>query len=70
MKFSDLKIISPLQKALARQGFETPTEIQQKVIPVAIHDHDVLATAQTGSGKTLGFTLPTLHKLYNNRAEK
>lgn len=70
MKFSELKIISPLQKALARQGFETPTQIQTEVIPVAIHDHDILATAQTGSGKTLAFTLPTLHKLYTNRAEK
>jgi superfamily II DNA/RNA helicase len=49
MKFTELPIISPLQKALERQGFDTATEIQEKVIPIAIHDHDILGTAQTGS---------------------
>jgi ATP-dependent RNA helicase RhlE len=49
MKFSELPIISPLQKALERQGFDTATPIQQKVIPIAMHDHDILGTAQTGS---------------------
>ncbi len=70
MKFTELPIISPLQKALERQGFDTATEIQEKVIPIAIHDHDILGTAQTGSWKTLAFTLPTLQKLYENREGK
>ena len=70
MKFTELPIISPLQKALERQGFDTATEIQEKIIPIAIHDHDILGTAQTGSWKTLAFTLPVLQKLYENREGK
>ena len=70
MKFSELPIIPPLQKALERQGFTDATEIQEKVIPAAIHDHDILGTAQTGSGKTLAFVLPILQNLYNQRVAK
>lgn len=47
-----------LQQALHRQGIETPTEIQTAAIPAILQGHDVLATAQTGTGKTLSFLLP------------
>ena len=67
MKFTDLWLISPLLKTIERQGFVTPTEIQKKVIPVAVHWHDILGSAQTWSGKTLAFLLPILQTLYNDR---
>lgn len=70
MKFEDLWLIWPLLKTIARQGFSEPTEIQEKVIPLASRGNDILGCAQTGSGKTLAFVLPTLQKLYNNRIEK
>lgn len=70
MNFSELEVINPLLKALDKQGFDTPTEIQQKVIPLAIKWKDILGCAQTGSGKTLAFALPILHILYNKRLEE
>lgn len=70
MNFEELKIIPPLLKTIAREGFETPTEIQEKVIPLANKGRDVLGCAQTGSGKTLAFVLPILQNLYNARIAK
>lgn len=49
MKFEELKIIAPLLKTIAREGFDTPTEVQEKVIPLANRGKDVLGCAQTGS---------------------
>jgi ATP-dependent RNA helicase RhlE len=49
MKFTELKIISPLQKALDKKEFFDATEIQTKVIPEALENNDILATAKTGS---------------------
>lgn len=69
MNFTELNIITPLLKALAKEWFSTPTEIQEKVIPLAIKKKDILGCAQTGSGKTLAFSLPILHNLYNKRLE-
>jgi len=70
MKFEELWLIWPLLKTIAREGFTVPTEIQEKVIPLAIKSNDILGCAQTGSGKTLAFVLPILQKLYNDRVEK
>ncbi|MDD3794271.1 MAG: DEAD/DEAH box helicase [Candidatus Gracilibacteria bacterium] len=70
MKFSDLKLINPLLKALEKSGFDTPTEVQEKVIPLALEGNDILATAQTGSGKTLAFCLPMLQKFCLVNAER
>ena len=53
----------PLLKAVSKQGYETPTPIQSKAIPVILAGKDVLAAAQTGTGKTAGFTLPILQLL-------
>ena len=61
--FIELGLASPLVDALARQGYETPTPIQAQAIPSAIKGHDVLGTAQTGTGKTAAFTLPILQQL-------
>ncbi len=48
-------------------GFETPTPIQQEVIPLALAGGDVIATAETGSGKTAAFLLPLIQRLYGGR---
>jgi len=70
MKFNELNVIPPLLKALVREWFDTPTEIQEKVIPLAIGWKDILGIARTGSGKTLAFALPMLSNLYNRRLEE
>jgi len=63
MSFTNLGLSEPLLKAVKEQGYDTPTPIQQKAIPVVIEGKDVLAAAQTGTGKTAGFTLPLLERL-------
>ncbi|SFZ98599.1 ATP-dependent RNA helicase RhlE [hydrothermal vent metagenome] len=63
MSFTHLGLDKPLLKAIEEEGYITPTPIQQQAIPVVIEGKDVLAAAQTGTGKTAGFTLPLLQKL-------
>jgi ATP-dependent RNA helicase RhlE len=59
-----------IQKAVAEQGYETPTPIQAQAIPAVLAGHDLLAGAQTGTGKTAAFTLPLLHKLTMSRSKE
>ena len=61
MTFNDLQIDPRLVKLLKQEGFETPTPIQQAIIPVFRDKRDVLAVAQTGTGKTGAFVIPLLH---------
>ncbi len=63
MAFTQLKLSQPLLRAIAQQGYTEPTPIQAKAIPLIIEGKDVLAAAQTGTGKTAGFTLPLLERL-------
>jgi len=63
IKFTDLGLNESLLKAIKDQGYDTPTPIQQQAIPLVIEGRDVLAAAQTGTGKTAGFTLPLLERL-------
>ena len=63
MSFSQLGLNAALQKAVAEQGYSTPSAIQQQAIPAILSGKDVLAAAQTGTGKTAGFTLPLLQRL-------
>jgi ATP-dependent RNA helicase RhlE len=70
MNFNDLNVITPLLKAILKEWFNSPTEIQEKVIPLGIKWKDILGVAETWSGKTLAFTLPILQNLYNKRLEK
>ena len=63
MKFTDLGLNESLLKAVKEVGYTTPTPIQAQAIPVVIEGKDVLAAAQTGTGKTAGFTLPLLERL-------
>jgi ATP-dependent RNA helicase RhlE len=63
MTFSDLGLEPELLRAVADKGYDTPTPIQAKAIPAVLSGRDVLAGAQTGTGKTAGFVLPLLQKL-------
>ncbi|MDD2884543.1 MAG: DEAD/DEAH box helicase [Dechloromonas sp.] len=63
MQFSELGLKAEIQRAVAEQGYDTPTPIQQQAIPAVMTGRDLMATAQTGTGKTAGFTLPILHRL-------
>ena len=63
MLFTDLKLIKPILDALKTEGYDTPTPIQQKAIPQVLAGKDLLATAQTGTGKTAAFALPILQNL-------
>ncbi|HUX13516.1 MAG TPA: DEAD/DEAH box helicase [Spirochaetia bacterium] len=65
--FSELKLSEPIMRVLASERFETPTPIQQEAIPVVLAGRDVLASAQTGSGKTAAFALPILQMLSSAR---
>ncbi len=63
MNFSSLGLSQPIVKAVTQQGYKSPSNIQSKVIPVILEGKDVMAAAQTGTGKTAGFTLPILEGL-------
>ncbi|MFC7358498.1 DEAD/DEAH box helicase [Jejudonia soesokkakensis] len=63
MSFKNLGLSDALLKAISEKGYDTPTPIQQKAIPQILQGKDVLASAQTGTGKTAGFTLPMLQIL-------
>ncbi|CAN5710232.1 DEAD/DEAH box helicase [soil metagenome] len=63
MKFDQLGLVEPLLRAVLEQGYETPTPIQLQAIPAVLAGGDLLAGAQTGTGKTAGFTLPMLQRL-------
>jgi ATP-dependent RNA helicase RhlE len=63
MKFDELGLAEPLLRAVREHGYDTPTPIQAQAIPAVLKGGDLLAGAQTGTGKTAGFVLPMLHRL-------
>ena len=63
MSFSALGLLPELVQAVTEQGYQTPSPIQAKAIPAILTGRDIMAAAQTGTGKTAGFTLPILHQL-------
>jgi ATP-dependent RNA helicase RhlE len=63
MTFTELNLAPALLRAITEEGYDTPTPIQQQAIPLVLAGHDLLAGAQTGTGKTAAFTLPMLHRL-------
>lgn len=67
-KFSDLNLSPKVLKAIEDSGYESPTPIQEGAIPPALEGRDVLGIAQTGTGKTAGFTLPMITMLARGRA--
>ncbi len=70
MTFDELNLAPAILKAVHETGYETPTPIQAQAIPAVLAGHDLLAGAQTGTGKTAAFTLPLLHRLSQSAAPK
>jgi ATP-dependent RNA helicase RhlE len=69
MSFSSLGLSEPLFRAVHEAGYSSPTPIQQQAIPSVLSGRDLLAAAQTGTGKTAGFTLPILQRLANKHTD-
>jgi ATP-dependent RNA helicase RhlE len=70
MKFEEYPIAEGIKKNIARQGFKRPTDIQFKSIPPILRGEDVLAIAQTGTGKTAAFAIPIIHSLHIRSKKK
>ncbi len=70
MLFTDLGLAEPLLRAVSEQGYDTPTPIQAQAIPIVLQGGDLMGGAQTGTGKTAGFTLPMLHRLASQPQKK
>ena len=70
MSFEKLGLSKPLLKAIQEQGYTKPTPIQAQAIPAILQRKDILAGAQTGTGKTAGFTLPLLELLSRAKPTK
>ncbi|MCP3904873.1 MAG: DEAD/DEAH box helicase [Planctomycetes bacterium] len=68
MRFDELRLAEPIVRAVATEGYTTPTPIQIKAIPPALAGLDVLGCARTGTGKTAAFALPILHRLAGHAA--
>lgn len=66
MLFTDLGLSQSILRAIHEEGYSSPTPIQEKSIPIVLKGGDLLAAAQTGTGKTAGFTLPILQRLASN----
>ena len=67
MSFKDLKLNRPLLRAVAEAGYDNPTLVQEKTIPLVLDKKDVIVSAQTGTGKTAAFALPILRLLYDRQ---
>lgn len=67
MKFKDLELADEILEAIGYMGFEEATPIQEQSIPLIMNGKDLIACAQTGTGKTAAFILPTLHNLFINK---
>lgn len=63
MTFSTLGLADPILRAITKQGYDTPSPVQAQAIPYVLAGRDLMAAAQTGTGKTAGFTLPILQRL-------
>ncbi len=73
MTFNDLNLLKNIQQALAEEGYETPTPIQQQAIPIILVGTDLVGCAQTGTGKTAAFAIPiinSLHRLVGSSAKR
>ena len=70
MSFDSLGLSPDILRAVAEQGYREPTPIQQQAIPAVLEGRDLMASAQTGTGKTAGFTLPLLQHLITPAARQ
>ena len=67
MTFKELDLLEPILNALEKQGYSTPTPIQQQAIPIILSGSDIMGCAQTGTGKTAAFAIPILQNLTKNK---
>ena len=67
MTFNELDLLEPILNALEKQGYTTPTPIQQQAIPIILSGSDIMGCAQTGTGKTAAFAIPILQNLTKNK---
>ena len=67
MSFKDLQLNKPLLRAIAEAGYDNPTLVQERTIPLVLNQKDVITSAQTGTGKTAAFALPILQQLYDRQ---
>lgn len=67
MQFKDLKLNKPILRAISEKGYDVPTKVQQKTIPIVLKGKDVIVSAQTGTGKTAAFALPILQLLFDKQ---
>nr|WED68528.1 DEAD/DEAH box helicase [Pectobacterium colocasium] len=69
MSFDSLGLSADILRAIDEQGYRDPTPVQRQAIPVVLEGRDLMASAQTGTGKTAGFTLPLLQLLNSREAQ-
>jgi ATP-dependent RNA helicase RhlE len=67
MHFKELGLNKPIVRAIEEQGYENPTLVQEQAIPLVLDKKDVIASAQTGTGKTAAFALPILQNLFDRQ---
>ena len=67
MTFNELNIIEPILKALALEGYTSPSPIQEQAIPVLLSGKDLLGTAQTGTGKTAAYAIPIIQQIFSQK---
>jgi len=70
MSFKNLNLIEPILQALNTAGYEIPTPIQEKAIPIILQQRDLLGCAQTGTGKTAAFAIPTIQLLHERQKNR
>ena len=70
MSFDHLGLRPELLRAVAEQGYTTPTPVQERAIPIVLSGKDLLAGAQTGTGKTAAFVLPILQRLHEHATRR
>ena len=68
--FADLGLSQDILRAIADKGYQTPSPVQAEAIPAVLTGKDVMAAAQTGTGKTAGFTLPLMHRLQQRQGRR
>ena len=67
MNFKDLQLNKPILRAIAEMGYERPTLVQEKAVPLILEKKDLIVSAQTGTGKTAAFALPILQLLFDRQ---
>ncbi len=70
MTFNDLNLSKPLLDAIAEAGYTHPTDIQKNAIPLVLNGHDIIGSAQTGTGKTAAFSVPIIQLLAGETTNK